>query len=728
MKTFYSKSLVILSLSLIFAFSSFAQETKKITLDDIYKSRKFNPKGVYGMQSMADGEHYTLVEGDSLNVYSYNTGKYVKTIVTGKELIPEGDTVPIGLGGYEFSKDEKKILFPTETESIYRYSSKSNFYYFDLETRKLHQLSRDGKQRLPEFSPDGTKIAYVRDNNLYIKYLDQDLEIRVTPDGEFNKIIYGTTDWVYEEEFAITKGFQWSPDSKRIAFYRFDESNVKEFSLTDWGELYPTEYKYKYPKAGEDNSLVSILIYTIENQQTVTVDVGPERDQYIPRIYWTKDPNKLVVLRLNRLQNRLDFLLSDVKIGKTRIFYSEDNKYYIEESHYDHVIFIDTVNFLITSERDGYYHIYLMPFSGEKGKQLTYGFWDVSEVYGYDPDSKLVYFQAASVSPMNREICSVDLNQKMKIIADEPGWNDASFSANFQYYLGSFSDANTPPRYTINKSNGKVLRTLENNDALDKIRKEYNFSKTEFFTFTTSENVTLNGYMIKPPNFDQSKKYPVLFDIYGGPGSQTVVNRFPYGGTWHQMLAQNGYIIVSIDNRGTGFRGEEFKKMTYQQLGKYETMDMIEAAKYMGSLPYVDASRIGVWGWSFGGYMSSLCITKGADYFKMAIAVAPVTNWRYYDNIYTERFMRKPQDNAEGYDSNSPISHVDKLKGKYLIIHGSSDDNVHFQNTMDMITALVKANKQFDLMVYPNKNHGIYGGNTRLHLYTLLTDYILENL
>lgn len=703
-------------------------QAKEITLMDIYGGRKLYPKGVYGLYPMNDGEYYSVLEKDSINVYSYLTGARTATIATEAEMVPEGDTSAISLGTYTFSKDEKQLLIPTLTEYIYRYSSQSEFYIWDVEKKKLNRLSPDGKQRLAEFSPDGSMVAFVRENNLFVRSLEEGTEIKVTHDGEQNKIINGTTDWVYEEEFAITKGFYWSPDSRKIAFYRFDESQVKEFSMEEWGNLYPRVITFKYPKAGEDNSLVTIHIYDVATQQTIPVDLGPETDQYIPRIAWTRDPQKLFVLRLNRLQNFAEFLLADATDGSATMIYNEASQYYIEDSHYDNILFLENNRYIYTSEKDGFYHIYYNANDGKKPVQLTSGNWDVTDIFGIDEMNGLVYFDAAKSTPMNREIFSVDFKGRMKQISEETGAHRPEFNSTYTYYINNHSDLNTPPVYTVNKANGKLIRRLEENLPLQNAMQEYGFSRAEFFTFTTGEGVQLNGWKLLPPDFDAGKKYPVLFDIYGGPGSQTVLNRWGSVNSWHQMLAQKGYIVVSVDNRGTGARGEAFKKITYLELGKYETIDQIEAARYLGSLPYVDSARIGVWGWSYGGFMSTLCITKGADYFKMAIAVAPVTNWRYYDNIYTERFMRKPKDNVKGYDDNSPIFHVDKLKGKYLLVHGTGDDNVHVQNSIDLISALQKENKQFDLMLYPNKNHGIYGGNTRLHLYTLLTDYILENL
>jgi len=712
----------------IFSELSNAQsQTKEITLNDIYASEKLYQKRVYGMRSMANGSYYSVLENDSINVYKYKNGNYVKTIVTASELIPEGKKENIKLGNYTFSKDENKILFPTKTEYIYRHSSKSEFYIWDIKNKTLQQLSENGKQRLASFSPDGSKVGFIRNNNLFIKNLTSNTETQITKDGLYNNIINGTTDWVYEEEFGFTRAFFWSPNGEKIAFYKFDESNVKEFCFSKYGDLYPEEYKYKYPKAGEDNSIVNIFTYDITNEKTVKMDIGEETDQYIPRIKWTKNNEILSIQRMNRLQNKLEILFADPKNGESKVIYTETNKYYIGIT--DHLTFLDdNEHFLFTSEKDGYYHIYLYKMNGELVKQLTKGNWVITNLIGFDEKKQIVYYTSAESSPLNRDIYSVDLKGNKNKLSSRKGTNRARFSSDYKYFINTFSDANTPSVITVNKANGKQIRVLEDNSKLLKTIKEYNFSKKEFFTITTSENVELNAWKILPPNFDKEKQYPVLFTIYGGPGSQTVQNSWG-SDLWEQMLAQKGIIVVSVDNRGTGARGEEFKKMTYMQLGKYETIDQIEAAKYLGSLDYIDANRIGIFGWSYGGYMSTLCMTKGSDYFSTGIAVAPVTNWRYYDNIYTERFMRTPQENANGYDDNSPINHVDKLKGNFLLIHGTADDNVHVQNSIDLITALVAANKQFEMQLYPNSNHGIYTGkNTRMHLYKRMTDFLLSNL
>ena len=726
---------LLLSISLIIGSSTQAQnELKNIELEDIWLKYKFFPKSVRGINSLQNGDQYTMIRNGSVVVYDYKMGDSVTTLVNANDLVIKGVTDPVRLTSFSMNKEETKFLIPTETEAIYRRSSKSVYYVWDSESKILELLST-GKQQLAEFSPNGKHVAFVRDNNIYIKDLISKKEFIVTNDGEFNHIINGTCDWVYEEEFGFTKAFHWSPDGKKIAFYKFDESRVKEYTLTYYGDLYPELYTYKYPKAGEDNSLVDIYVYHLDDNETVKMDVGAESDQYIPRIKWTNDANILAIQRLNRLQNHLDILLANTYTGDSRVMYSESNKYYIDIT--DNLHFLDdNEHYILTSEMDGYNHLYLYNIQDELVKQLTSGNWVVKNVYGYDQAKKRLYYQSTESSPLNRDIAYVDLKGKRKTISSILGTNSADFSDNFKYYVNTWSNVHKPPVISINKTDGKVVRTLEDNKELVNRLKEYKMSKTEFFTISSPEftlpggsEVELNAWRILPADFDPNKKYPVLLTIYGGPGSQEVRNMWGnFNYMWYQMLAEHGFIIVSVDNRGTGSRGEEFKKMTYKELGKYETIDYIETAKYLGALDYINKDKIGIFGWSYGGFMASNAITQGADYFNTAVAVAPVTNWRYYDNIYTERFMRKPQENTAGYDDNSPINHVDKLKGNYFFIHGGTDDNVHFQNSMDMITALVKANKQFEFMVYPNKNHGIYGGNTRYHLFKSIDDFLFEHL
>jgi dipeptidyl-peptidase-4 len=734
MKKIFLFSLLVLAL--LNPFGSNAQQDKKtINMSDIWSSGIFYPKMVRGLNPLKDGQTYAVIEDSLLNVYRYNSGEKVKSLLNSKTLIPQGDDKPIRLSSYVLSSDETKVLIPTQTESIYRHSSRSNYYVYDLKTNRLNALSANGKQQLADFSPDGKYVAFVRDNNIFLTDLENNTEQQLTADGIPNKIINGTADWVYEEEFSFTKGFFWSPDSKKIAYLKFDESDVKLFQLEYFNGLYPEWYKYKYPKAGEDNAIVSVHVYDLAAQSNTQIDTGAETDIYLPRLKWTKNPDLLAIQRLNRLQNKLEILLANTNTGTVTMLYEETNTYYVEIDN--NLTFLpDQKHFLITSEKDGYNHLYLYTMEGEQLDQLTKGPWDITKYYGFQIQSNRVFYQSAESSPLDRQIYAVTLKGKITQLTEAEGTNDASFSSDFSYFINTHSDANNPPSFSVFNQKGKQLRILEDNAALNEVLADYDLSPKTFFSFSDStvvlpdgEQVALNGWQILPHNFDPNKAYPVLVYVYGGPGSQTVNNSWAWNDYfWHQLLAQKGFVVVSVDNRGTGARGEVFKKMTYKELGKYETEDMIATAKYLGSLPYVDKDNIGIYGWSYGGYMSSLAITKGAAYFSAAVAVAPVTNWRYYDNIYTERFMQKPQDNPDGYDDNSPINHVEKLKGDYLLIHGSADDNVHYQNTMDLITALVKADKQFELMIYPDKNHGIYGGNTRKHVFDKITHFLEKSL
>jgi dipeptidyl-peptidase 4 len=736
------KNLLILLFSLL-SFCSFSQETKKITLDDIYKNRKFASRGVYGLRSMQDGIHYSQVKNDSLNIYEYSTGNLDHCIVTAKSLVPAGDTTPISMMDYSFSSDEKRILFATDDEPIYRRSSRANYYLYEIPTGRVVFLSPGGKMRLATFSPDGSRVAFVRDNNLFVINIDSllkdpasgiknrisNIEHQLTFDGKINHIINGATDWVYEEEFEFSQAYAWGPDSRKIAWYQFDESNVMQYQLTYYGDLYPEQYKYKYPKAGESNSRISLFIRDLVSGITKPVDIGTDTNIYIPRILWTQDPNVLSFYRMNRHQDHLELMLADAVTGSSKLLYDETNKAYIEI--HDHLYFLkNKKQFILTSEKDGYRHIYLYDMSGKMVKQLTTGNWEVQEIVGMDEPAGRIYFTAAYTSPMDRDLFFVTLDGKKLVkLSQSPGSTVPEFSTGCKYYLSRYSDINTPPFITLNDADGKQVRVLQDNAKLKDNMKLYGYSRAEFWSFRTEGDVTVNGLMLKPADFDPNKKYPVLFTIYGGPGYQTVTNSWGAVSSWNQLWAQNGIIVVSVDNRGTGGRGEAFKKCTYLQLGKYETIDQIEAAKYLGSLPYVDKDRIGMWGWSFGGYLTLSCLTKGADYFSFGIAVAPVTNWKYYDNIYTERYMRTPAENSDGYESNSPLNFAAKLKGKLLLIHGMADDNVHPQNSYDFITALVAANKQFELQLYPNSNHGIYTGkNTTFHLYNRMTEFILKNL
>ncbi len=702
---------------------------KEITLEDIWKNKTFSAKNVRSFRSMQNDEFYTILNQGKIEKYSYSNGELIEVLLSDSLLVDQNNK-SIEIGDYEFSNSEKNILIETEAEPIYRHSYYAKYYLYNTENKSITPLCLGSKQRNPIFSPDDKKIAFIRDNNMYIYYIDEKREQQITFDGELNKIINGAPDWVYEEEFSYSRAMEWSANSNYLAFVRFDESKVKEFSLNFYGELYPEKYNYKYPKAGENNSLVSVHIFNLSSNSTRTVDIGADTNIYIPRIQWTNDADILLIQRLNRLQNQYDLLLSNQATQTTQLLLSESNKYYIDIN--DRFYFTkDKKSIILTSEKDGYNHIYQYDMKGKLVKQLTQGKYDVTSIYGVDEIKKRVYFQAAFSSPINREIFFVSLkNGKTTQLSTKVGTNNATFTSNFKYYTLNYSNANQPPYISVNATEGNELYVLEDNSTLKSKLNEFSFSILTFIEVPIENGINLQASIIKPLNFDSTKKYPVLMYVYGGPGSQTVTNSWGHSNfIWFQMLAQNGYIVVSVDNRGTGARGEEFKKMTYLQLGKYEVIDQINAAKFLGNQSFVDKDRIGIFGWSYGGYMSTLCMTKGADYFKAGIAVAPVTNWRYYDNIYTERFMRTPAENASGYDSNSPISHVSLLKGKYLLVHGDADDNVHVQNTMDLTTALISQDKAFEMFVYPNSNHGIYTGrNTRLHLYRKMTNFIITNL
>ena len=711
--------------------SDYAPPLKKmIDLKDIWKDYTFSSETVRGVRSMNDGKNYTVLErgksGINLVQYNYKTGKKVATIIEAKDLTFDGKE--LRMQSYEFSSDEKKVLIGTEVEAIYRRSSKANFFVYDLKSKKIEQLAKEDKQMYADFSPSGNKVAYVMNNNLFFKDFTTNKVVQITEDGEFNKIINGASDWVYEEELELSKAFQWSVDGQKLAFYRFDEAAVKQWNMKMYDDLYPSDYKFKYPKAGEENAKVQIKIFDLTSTKTTNVDLGTDY-QYIPSIEWTKDANTLAVISSNRHQSEVKINLVNASTGKANTVHTEKSDTYIEMP-FDVHFMADQKHFILLSEKSGYRHLYLHNIDGSLKNQITNGDWPVTDYYGINEAKGIVYYQSAETSPLDRNVYSIKLDGTGKNrLTKKDGTNSADFSNSFSYFINYHTTANTPNYVSLNNSTGNVIRVLEDNQKLTQQLGEYEIGEKTFFSFKTSQDVELNAWMIKPPNFDKNKKYPVFLTIYGGPGSQTVTNS--WGGSnffWHQLLAQKGYIVVSVDNRGTGARGVDFKKVTYKQLGKYETEDQIEAAKYFATLPYVDGSRIGVQGWSYGGYMSSLCLLKGADYFKAAIAVAPVTNWRFYDSIYTERYMQTPQENEDGYDDNSPINHVEKLKGKYLLVHGMADDNVHLQNTTEMISALVDADKQFDLFVYPNKNHGIYGGNTRYHLYSKMTNFVLENL
>jgi len=701
------------------------QATSAITLEDICRTGRFIPELLEGLNSMSDGEHYTLQNRGRIDQYSYRTGKRVETLFDASGF-PEITRID----AYHFNGTEEKILIETEHEKIYRHSYLAEYYVFDRKAGTLVPVSSKGKQQLGTFSPSGSQVAFVRNNNLYIRDLQMKEEIQVTFDGVKNEVINGAPDWVYEEEFEFAKGFCWSPDSKKIAFYRFDERRVREFRMILYGKLYPELHEFRYPKAGEENSVVSIHVYDIETGRTTQMDVGGETDQYIPRIQWTADPGTLSILRLNRLQNQLDILHADASTGRSELVYREENRWYISGIDDRTVTYLSSGESLILkSEMSGYYHLYHYNFRSGQMRPITSGDYDVYEFLGLDEEHNLLYYTSYEESSTERHLYSIGLDgTKKRKISTRPGNNSASFSATFRYYILSHSSVNTPPCMTLHNRSGKQIRVLEDNEDLRRTMEQYSFAATEFLNVPTRSGQKLNAWMIRPADFDPSRKYPLFVFVYGGPESQEVVDEWDQRTPWFQMLVQNGYIVVCVDNRGTNGRGEAFRKSTYLNLGKLETIDQLEAAHWFGSQDYIDRERMGIFGWSYGGFMTSLCMTKGKGTFRMGIAVAPVTSWRYYDTIYTERYMRTPQENPEGYDLNSPIHFAAGLEGRFLLIHGSGDDNVHCQNSFDFAEALVQADKQFEMQIYPNRDHGIRGGNTTCHLYRRMIDFILENL
>ena len=728
LSNYYMKSSI--KILVLFIFSSWSVVAQQaITLEEIW-SGAFRTKGMDELNAMKNTNQYTVLNFNrntrttQIDLYDYATLNKVATLIDTKNH-PELKSID----NYTFDKQEKKILIATQSKPIFRHSFTANYFVYDIVAKKLQKFTDKAIQE-PTFSPDGNSVAYAFENNLYLTNLISGVTTQITKDGKKNAIINGITDWVYEEEFSFVKAFDWNADGTKIAFIRFDETNVPEFSMDIYNEgLYPTQNVFKYPKAGEKNAEVSLHIFDIKTNNVSTINLGNYTDFYIPRIKWTNDAAVLSAQVINRHQNNLDLHFVNANTGKTKVVLNEKDAAYVEVT--DNLTFLKDNSFIWTSEKDGFNHIYHYDQNGKLKKQITKGNWEVTAYYGFDEKNKIIYYQSVENGSINRDVYAVSIDGKGKIrLSSKTGTNAATFSPNFQYFINTFSSATAAPYYSLNDSKtGKEIKKIQSNEGVEEKLAKYGVSPKEFFVLTTEKGHGLNSWMIKPKDFSASKKYPVLMFQYSGPGSQQVANT--WNGTndyWYFMLAQKGYIVVCVDGRGTGFKGAGFKKCTYKELGKYEVEDQIDAAKVIGKYSYVDASRIGIWGWSYGGFMASNCIFQGADVFKTAIAVAPVTSWRYYDSIYTERYMQTPQENASGYDNNSPINHVNKLKGNFLLVHGTADDNVHVQNTMKMIEALVQANKQFDWAIYPDKNHGIYGGKTRLQLYTKMTNFLLEKL
>ncbi|MGV6827799.1 MAG: S9 family peptidase [Flavobacteriales bacterium] len=704
-------------------------QKKDISLEDIWSKGTFRTERISALQSLKNGKEYSVLnyhsatQSSTIDVYDYLSGTKGKTLINTQDF-SEVDYIL----SYSFSEDETKILIASALDPIYRYSTLGTYYVYDITSKKLSLVS-DKKIQEPTFSPDGTKIAYGYENNLFVKEVVSEKVTQITFDGKKNSIINGITDWVYEEEFAFVRAFQWNKDGSKIAFIRFDESQVPEYSMDIIGKnLYPTQQVFKYPKAGENNAEVSLHLYDVNKNKVSKVDLSQYHNYYIPRILWTSKASVLSVQLMNRHQNKLDLVFVDANTNSSNLILHEEDQAYIDIK--DDLTFLNTNNFIWTSEKDGWNHIYFYDKTGQLIQQITKGNWEVTNYYGFDEHTGRIFYQSTENGSINRDVYSVLKSGKNKVrLTQKTGTNRASFSTDYSFFINTFSNVETPTIYTLNESKtGKELREIKNNNALINKLKEYKISSKEFLTININGE-ELNMYMIKPLDFNPNIQYPLLMYQYSGPGSQMVANRWNGSNDyWHQMLVQQGFIVVCVDGRGTGLKGRDFKKMTQLQLGKYEVEDQIAVAKKLGERPYIDASRIGIWGWSYGGFMASNCLFQGNDVFKMAIAVAPVGSWRFYDTIYTERYMQTPQENPSGYDDNSPITHVDKLKGNFLLVHGSADDNVHLQNSMQMIEGLIQANKQFDWAIYPDKNHGIYGGNTRLHLFTKLTNFVKENL
>jgi len=725
------KHLLTLFLLISLSITTFAQK-KPITLDDIY-SGMFRQDYMSELYGMKDGVHYTELKFDRTNKTSSIISKSYLDKTDSETLLNSADLtqIPYFLS-YTFSDDEQKILLLTEADRGYRYSTFGTYYIYDRVTKKATLLSEDKVQE-PLFSPDGTKVAYVDANNLYVKDLLLDTVKQITYDGRKNAIINGVTDWVYEEEFAFVRAFEWNKNSNMLAFLRFDETKVPEFSMMKYDEnLYPKVVTFKYPKAGENNSKVTVHAYNFIEKHLCDFNIDLGDYEYIPRIKWTANPYVFSVTTLNRHQNDLKLFFIDGKEhNKAKIALEEKNNTYIDIT--DNLTFLDDNSFLWTSEQNGHNHIYHYSKKGKLINQVTNGNWEVTAFYGYDKANKRVLYQSTENGSTERTVYSINLDgSNKKALSKLSGSNSARFSKTFQYFINTYSDKNTPRIYTLNDGlTGKVLKEIKNSSALKTTLADFKISDKEFSELNTENGQKLNMWMIKPANFDATKKYPLLMYQYSGPGNQQVLNHFMSSNDyWYQMLANKyGYIVACVDPRGTGGKGAKFKKITYKQLGKYEVEDQISAAKTLGKLSYIDADRIGIWGWSYGGFMSSNCLFKGADTFKMAIAVAPVTSWRFYDSIYTERYMQTPQENPEGYDDNSPLFFADKLQGKFLLIHGTGDDNVHVQNSFRLVNALIKAGKQFDSEFYPDRTHGIYEGHgTRRQLYDRMTAFILNNL
>ncbi|MDR3219103.1 MAG: S9 family peptidase [Dysgonamonadaceae bacterium] len=720
------KNLIFSLLFLVFSGLLYAQTGDDSTLLKAILERKFSPRGADEMRSLPDGEHYTAMSRDRKAIlkYAYKTGKVTDTLF---HVEMARETKLDKIEGYSISNTGYRILVWTGRESIYRRSWKADFYDYDVRRNFLKPLSdTKGKIMIPTFSPDGRMCAFVRDNNIWLKKFDYDTESQLTKDGEFGKMLNGVTDWVYEEEFSTTNLMSWSVDSKLLAFVKTDETEVPTYSFQTFdGSLYPGFYSYKYPKPGQKNSVVSVYAYNVDTKDSKKMAVPLDADGYIPSLRFTENVDQLAVMTLNRHQNRFNMYYVNPKSTVARLVFHEDSKYYIDPDWIQGIVFTPE-HFLYVSEKDGFAHIYLYTINGILERQITSGNWDVTAFYGYDPATKTVYYQSAEESPLRRAVYKIDAKNVKTKLSTKEGTNSAVFSSRFQYFVHNYSSAAVPNVITLHDEKGKQISVLNDNSALQEILKTAQLPQKEFFTFTNPNGDVLNGWLMKPVDFDASRKYPVLMVQYSGPNSQEVVDR--YEADWELYLVRLGYLVASIDGRGTGARGEAFRKCTYLKLGVYESDDQIAGARYLGTLPYIDENRIAIWGWSFGGYNTLMSMSRSHGVFKAGVAIAPVTDWRFYDSVYTERFMRTPQENEVGYDAASPLKLAKDLQGRLLLIHGASDDNVHFQNTLYYTKTLEDLGKQFDMQVYPDKNHSILGTQTRTHLYTRIIDFLNKNL
>lgn len=715
-------------------------QAQKVTLQDVANGT-YRAQSIQGLKPMLDGEHYTQISKDHKRIvkYSFKTGKEVATIF---DVATARNHKLKSFDDYIMSPDESLILIQTETKPIYRRSFTAVYYIYNVRNRTLEPLSNNGPQQVPLFSPDSHQIAFVRNNNIYlIKLLFGNSESQVTKDGEYNKVLNGIPDWVYEEEFSYNRAFDFSADSKMIAYVRFDESQVPMYSFPWYKGMapektkyttYPGSYNYKYPKAGVVNSKVSVHSFDIKSRVTRKMELPVDSDGYVPRIKFTDDPEKLAIMTLNRHQNRFDLYMANPRSAICKVAIRDEAEQYIKEQAYSDIAFYPE-HIVMMSERDGYNHLYLYTIGGNLVKQITKGEFEVKDFLGWDQKANVFYYTSNEGSPLRTAVYKIDGKGKKTKLSTRTGTNSALFSKNLNYYINTYSSAQTPTLITLNNNKGQEMVTLLDNKELKSKTAQLNMPIKEFFSFKTSEGVELNGWMMKPANFNPSKKYPVIMHQYSGPGSQQVLDKwgigsFGDGGMFEAVMCDKGYIMVCVDGRGTGGRGAAFEKCTYLSIGVKEATDQAEAAKYLSTLPYVDGSRIGIWGWSYGGYNTLMSMSEGSGAFKAGVAIAAPTDWRFYDSVYTERFMRTPKENGDGYQASSAISRASKLKGKLLLIHGSADDNVHLQNFMEYSEALVQANIQFDTQIYTNRNHSIFGGNTRNHLMNRVANFFLQNL